>query len=228
VKPSAIADLYGLPLDEFTSARNDLAARLKADGKSDEARAVKALKRPTIAAWAVNQLARQDPEALRRLTGLRDQIVAASSAAELRALTEQRRHALAGVVESTRTVLSGGGHSPTAATIDKVVQTLLASVDDEAAARVSTGTLERELTSSSAVFGPFAASTEITEIESGPDVPDPKLERLQRAADEAERAARELERAALNAETAAEAARQRAAEARRHADKLRARIGSGR
>src|SRR5215510_13167049 len=48
--------LFKVPLTEFTVARNALAARLKKAGNRDEAERVKALSRPTLSAWAVNQL----------------------------------------------------------------------------------------------------------------------------------------------------------------------------
>src|SRR5439155_16223840 len=48
--------LYAVALDEFTATRNSLAKELA----GDDARQVKALKKPNIAAWALNQLARSD------------------------------------------------------------------------------------------------------------------------------------------------------------------------
>ena len=48
--------LFRLPLAEFTGARNALAAQLKKRGRGEDAARVKALGKPSIAAWAVNQL----------------------------------------------------------------------------------------------------------------------------------------------------------------------------
>src|SRR6185503_4854884 len=48
--------LFRLQLAEFTGARNALAARLKKSGRGDDAARVKALAKPPISAWAVNQL----------------------------------------------------------------------------------------------------------------------------------------------------------------------------
>src|SRR5438874_1548022 len=48
--------LFQLPPTEFTAARNTLAARLKKTGRGVEAERVKALLKPSISAWAVNQL----------------------------------------------------------------------------------------------------------------------------------------------------------------------------
>ena len=49
---SKIDDLYRQPLDEFVAARSALASELK----GAEAQRVKALKKPTIVPWAVNQV----------------------------------------------------------------------------------------------------------------------------------------------------------------------------
>ena len=56
-----IDQLFALPLDEFTAARNELARRLKQDGDAEAAEGVRGLAKPTVAAWAVNQLARREP-----------------------------------------------------------------------------------------------------------------------------------------------------------------------
>ena len=51
-------ELYGLPPGEFTEARDALVKRLRADKERDLANQVKGLRRPTVAAWALNQLVR--------------------------------------------------------------------------------------------------------------------------------------------------------------------------
>src|SRR5687767_10782909 len=48
--------LFQLPLAEFTAARNALAARLKKAGQGDVAEQIKALPKPSVPAWTVNQL----------------------------------------------------------------------------------------------------------------------------------------------------------------------------
>jgi len=48
--------LFKLPLAEFTVARNAMAARLKKAGSRGEAERVKTMNKPSISAWAVNQL----------------------------------------------------------------------------------------------------------------------------------------------------------------------------
>jgi hypothetical protein len=55
--------LYQAPLAEFTAARNALVARIKAAHGADAAAHVKALAKPSIAAWTLNQLYwRHQPE----------------------------------------------------------------------------------------------------------------------------------------------------------------------
>src|ERR687891_633946 len=63
---AAIADLYGLPLDEFTPARNELAKRLRGEGDRETAERVKELAKPSVAAWTVNQIARRRARPSRR------------------------------------------------------------------------------------------------------------------------------------------------------------------
>jgi hypothetical protein len=71
--------LFGLPLDEFTTARNGLARQLKRDGDAEGAAAVQALPKPTVAAWTVNQLARGDAAAVRTLLDAAEALRAAQN-----------------------------------------------------------------------------------------------------------------------------------------------------
>jgi hypothetical protein len=73
----AADELYGLPPGEFTSARDDRAKALRADGEREAAREVKALRRPTVAAWALNQLSRQRKKDLDALLAAGDDLRAA-------------------------------------------------------------------------------------------------------------------------------------------------------
>ena len=59
--------LYQLPLSEFTSARDELVKRLRAQGESERAEEIKKLRKPPAAVWVVNQLARERPLDVQRL-----------------------------------------------------------------------------------------------------------------------------------------------------------------
>jgi hypothetical protein len=57
--------LYTLPLQEFTGARNELAKELRAAGDREAADRVKALRKPSRSAWAINRLRQEDRAVLR-------------------------------------------------------------------------------------------------------------------------------------------------------------------
>ena len=61
------AGCTGLPLGEFTSVRNSLAKQLQKKGDADAANEVKALPKPSVSAWAVNQLFAQEADRMRAL-----------------------------------------------------------------------------------------------------------------------------------------------------------------
>jgi hypothetical protein len=218
------SDLYGLPPEEFTAARNALANRLREDGDKAEAKRVRGLKKPSLPAWTVNQLARKHGGRIEELLRLRDEIEEASSAADLRSRTEERRKVLTQLVADAKKVLIQDGHAPSASTIEKVSQTLLAAGDDDTREQLVSGTLERELTATTGTFGAFGSFDAATVMfDDEPDQPDPRVERLKMEAEDAEQVAQELADAAEQAEAAADEARDRAAEAQRKAIKARQR-----
>ena len=59
-----VNDLYGLPLERFVPERTALARGFRSAGRRDEAAAVAALRKPSVAAWAVNQLIRTQRRAV--------------------------------------------------------------------------------------------------------------------------------------------------------------------
>src|ERR687897_233423 len=62
VPEDALDRLFHGPLEEFTSARNELAKSLRSDGEAEAADWVKSLRKPSRGAWLVNQLARRADE----------------------------------------------------------------------------------------------------------------------------------------------------------------------
>ena len=147
-------DLYGLALEEFTPARDALAKELKAAGRKDEAAEVKSLRKPSVAAWALNRAARDDPDAVERLRAagadLRDAQEQALSgdAGQLR----DASRALAGEVDRVAAlaadVLRSAGRPASAAQQEKIASTLRTAAVDEAAGDVlARGVLVDELES---------------------------------------------------------------------------------
>ena len=145
-----VAGLFTLPLGEFTAARDRLAAKLRADGEADGAREVKALRRPTVAAWVVNQLAHRHGAALRRLIDagtalgrVQRQTLRGGDADTLRAAAKRRQDALRELRGLAAPILRDAG---SLAHLDDVLATLEAASVDAAAARlVTAGRLEKEL-----------------------------------------------------------------------------------
>ncbi len=122
--------LFKLPLAEFTAARNALAARLKRDGHGNEADFVKALAKPSISAWAVNQLYWDHRDAFERLLVAGERFRQAQSSrlsrkvADMRVALDARRDALANLSDLAEALLRDAGHSPTLDTIRRITTTL--------------------------------------------------------------------------------------------------------
>jgi hypothetical protein len=160
-------DLYGLPLDAFVPERDALAKRLRADGRRGAADEIKALRKPSVAAWAVNQVVRTQPKEARALWQAGDALIAAQEAllagtgdaAALRTAVEDERAAVDGLLEAARGLLTGAGRDLGETTIERVRETLHAgAIDAEARADVAAGRAVRER--AHAGLGPFGAAPE--------------------------------------------------------------------
>ncbi len=147
-------DLYGLPLDRFIPERASLVRELRSGGEREQAAAVAALRKPSVAAWAVNQLTRTRRREVDALfaagDALRDVqagvLGGSADARELRSAAEQERAAVDALVQIARGLLSSGGHELSAATVERVSETLhAAALDDDARGQVGEGRLVREL-----------------------------------------------------------------------------------
>lgn len=122
--------LFKLPLAEFIEARNALAKRLKQNGRADDANLVKTLVKPSVSAWAVNQLYWNHRVAFDRLLAAGHRFHKAQASglsgkvADLRGSLDARREALLRLSELAESVLSDAGHSPSPDTIRRVTTTL--------------------------------------------------------------------------------------------------------
>lgn len=138
-------DLYGGLPGDFTPARTAAEKAAKADGDKDLAAAVKALKRPSVGAWAVNLLVRREASQIDQVLTLAESLRAAAEAldgAELRALTKQRRQLTSALTTRARQLALENGTRLTQAVADQVEATLTAAMLDAGAAHaVRTGML---------------------------------------------------------------------------------------
>ena len=139
--------LYGLPPAEFTSARESLAKKLRADGDGAEAARVKTLRKPTAAAAVVNRLARDERMNVRALLTAGERLRDAQASllrggppdAVHKAANDERK-AIAALLRAARK------DSPGDAVLRRVEETLrAAAVDEEARRLLELGRLTREL-----------------------------------------------------------------------------------
>jgi hypothetical protein len=209
--------LFELPPDQFTKARDELAARLE----GDRAKEVKKLRRPTVAAWVVNLLAHLETDRLKELVAVGDRLRAAQRAAlsgrsgdELRDAGEERRGLVRDLAERANRLLEARG-SGSPSSMDEVAATLeAASSDEESARAVLAGRLQRFLPRP-AGFGDLAG---LTLVPGRAEKAAPRS----RAQEQLER--KQAERELREAEEAERRARERADRLRREIDDLEGRI----
>lgn len=239
--------LYALPLGEFTPARDARAKQLKGEDAA-LARAVKALRKPSVAAWAVNLLVRRESGQVAQLVEVGAALREAQDgmdAEQLRALTRQRRQLTAAVTGQARALAADEGQRLTQAVADQVEATLTAAMVDAGAAQaVRSGLLLAALTTTgvdrvdaaSAVALPealgFTAAPREAEERPRPElhvVPDPEADqKARREAEEAlARAEQEWEATGAEADEAREAVgalQARAMQLQAEIDELRRRV----
>jgi len=128
-----LAELLAGALSEFTSRRNAKAKELKGAGKGELAAMVAGLKKPSVAVWAVNQLAQHDKTALERLRRFGEGVVQAQSGAvagqknaaqALRSASDGLQRELEAEVRSAGDVLHTAGHAADDATLRRVQEIL--------------------------------------------------------------------------------------------------------
>lgn len=129
-------ELYGLVPGEFTPRRDALVREHKGDREA--AAALKALRKPSLAAWVVNLLVRRDPDQVDQLlevgAALRE-AQASLDAAQLREFTKQRRQLTAAVTTAARRLAREEGHRVSESVAQQVEGTLTAAMIDADAAR---------------------------------------------------------------------------------------------
>ncbi|WP_425953901.1 hypothetical protein [Xylanimonas sp. McL0601] len=141
--------LYAGPLEEFVVARDALAKEVAASGDRVGSARVKRLRRPTVAAWAVNQVAREHADEVAALAALGDELRAATADRDrgrIKALDHLRRERTDALVAPLRAAGELGGRPVSVDVLDRLGQTLTAAVmDPDAAAVVRAGRLEQAL-----------------------------------------------------------------------------------
>jgi len=147
-------DLYGLPLERFVTERAALTKALRKAGSREQATEVAALRKPSVAAWAVNQVVRVHGPEVAALFAAGDGLGHAQSELltgggdphALRTAVARERRAVDELTELARGLLSSDGHQLTQTTLERVSESLhAAALDPDARAQVRDGCLTREL-----------------------------------------------------------------------------------
>jgi hypothetical protein len=131
--PDEIADeLYGAPFDEFIARRGAAVKELRKEKRREEADAVKALRKPALSAWTINQLARQARDDVDQLLAAGAALRQAKAGDTLRDATRDERGAVDRLVEQGTALLREAGHTVTDKTAGELRDTLhAAALDDE-------------------------------------------------------------------------------------------------
>jgi hypothetical protein len=232
----ALDELYSVAPDAFTACRTRLVAAAKAAGDAAAARQIGSCRKPTVAAWVANLIARQGAAAA--LTDLGDRLREAHAAGDgnaIRALTHEQRRL---VDELTRSGFAAAGQQrPSAAVRDDVTATLQAAVaDPDVAGRLGRLT-KAEQWSGFADFGTVTARSSPKPAKREPSpapvtrpsrsrTPDPAAARAAAELAAATRAKADADAALTELQTDVAAARLRAQDARRRFEAAEQALGS--
>ncbi|GAA0643917.1 hypothetical protein GCM10009535_21590 [Streptomyces thermocarboxydovorans] len=249
---AVLDELYALPPSGFVPRREERAAEARSAGRADDARRIRAARRPTLAAWAANLLRRSRPEEAEQFLELGRALREAFTTldpAGLKELSAQRRRIVAELSRQAAQLARDAGH-PLSDSVQRDVEETLRAVlaDPEAADRWAEGRLESALTPPAefAVAGGGTGAAASKRSERRPPAPSktttppaPKKDELaerrrqrqeqaRAAAEAAEERVRERRGEREAAETAAEQARERCGEAERRVADLEEQLGAAR
>jgi hypothetical protein len=147
---AAADELYGLVPEQFTSRRAELSAQARQQGDGAARAEIDAMRRPTVAAWAVNLLVREAGEDVENLLRIAGELRSAQRGLDgdrLRELTRDRRAAIAGLTAAVRSATASAGRPANDSVLRDVQATLDAAVADEnAESALRTGRLTTALT----------------------------------------------------------------------------------
>jgi hypothetical protein len=147
--PASEADLYQLEPGQFTAARNALAKQIKAEGQGDEAARIGKLRRLPVTVWALNQVARLEPELIEDVLATGDRLRSAmqqavdGDASGLRDAQGAQRRAVDAAVAAAAARLVTAGHPDSETAKQRMGATMGAAVvDDDVADQLRRGLLD--------------------------------------------------------------------------------------
>jgi hypothetical protein len=145
-------ELYALEPAQFVAERDRLVRELRKADQREEAEQVKSLRKPSISAWTINQLARKERrdvdlllDAGHRLREAQQGLLAGEDRKSLDEARGTQRDAIGNLRQAARRILGEAGHG-SEATLDRMMGTLqAAAVSDEGRELLATGRLTGDL-----------------------------------------------------------------------------------
>jgi hypothetical protein len=146
--------LFTKPLSEFTEARDDLAKSLRQAGDREGAARVKAIRKPSVSAWALNQIARRYPQRMDALLEAGEKLreaqrgaLEAGGAKGLREASQAHRALVNELLRAAPSLFSESGFRAAGGNMDRVRDSLLAAptARREDLERLERGRLTQEL-----------------------------------------------------------------------------------
>jgi hypothetical protein len=145
--------LFELPLDEFTSSRNELARRLKREGDKEAAEQVQAFAKPSVPVWTINQLARQEKDRVKalldagaKLRKAQEGALAGGRSDALRASQAEERQVVRDLTQRAEKLMKSAGLPAGRANLERISTTLgAAAVTESARDALKAGRLTEEI-----------------------------------------------------------------------------------
>jgi hypothetical protein len=224
----AIDELYGVGLDAFVAERARLVRELREHGDREDADELAKLRKPTVFAWALNQLARRERrdvdlllDAGHRLREAQAGVLRGADRADFEQARQSERDALRTLEQAAAELIGEARGSASRTVLAQIVSTLrTAAVSEEGRELLALGRfvapLESEGFGALAGLAPAAAdrppaerstAEEQREAKAGLRAARARVRELEGIASEAEARAAELRQRATDAEEAAAAAR---------------------
>ncbi|HEX5404976.1 MAG TPA: hypothetical protein VFX16_22020 [Pseudonocardiaceae bacterium] len=151
---TVLDELFAAPREEFTALRDSRVKQARSAGDRQLVDQLKRLRKPTVAAWLVNQVSRAHPDDIDRLAQVGDALRAAHHALageQLRDLSSRRNELIHVLTAHARVIAANAGHLVGDAAVEQIENSWTAAVTNaDAAAAVRAGQLSSALQPTSA------------------------------------------------------------------------------
>jgi hypothetical protein len=133
---SVAKELYGLPPQEFTAARDARVSEAREGGDKELAASLKNLRKPSVGAWLANMLVREQPGDIDQLIGLGEELRGSSTldGEQMRRASKQKQDVVAALVRNATSIADRADQQVSQAAALDLETTLDAAFGDPSAA----------------------------------------------------------------------------------------------